>query len=468
MGLNRRKLVTLAIACAAIASPAIVGATTAHATVATPAFTPPPAAGLAEAATNVAVPKGFTLIPADSYTPLPVGASDLTETRSSADLAPGVTLTHIVRGTTPATTSTINTTLNGPFIVNEVTINPRKAKGHLTDARGQYMTSRNTVGTLVTDANGLVGVNTSFFDIGDNYGVPVGLALNNGQLIGDPAVTGTGTNGSNAVIVDSSTNKLILNGAYTWSGTVENLKTTQTLTLSSVDKNITVPSACSTLADQTQCTVAGPLIQYNPVWGAKTPTGYGVEVVLNKQGGIVSVNNTRGTALTAGETSLQATGSTAVALLSLVQGGGILKTSYKLYDNGRLVQLTPGDQAGTASGVEISNGANLNPYPGGVDTPNGRNPLTAVATTRDGDIILFTVEGRATFSVGLSYPEEAAALQNLGAWNGLNLDGGGSTQLYTGGEYVTTSSDGYSNSSSGTADNVGIQRADGDALVWVP
>jgi hypothetical protein len=249
---------------------------------------------------------------------------------------------------------------------------------------------------------------------------------------------------------------------------VENLKTTQTLTLSSVDKNITVPSACSTLTDQTQCTVAGPLIRYNPVWGAKTPTGYGVEVVLNKQGGIVSVNNTRGTALTAGETSLQATGSTAVALLSLVQGGGILKSSYKLYDNGRLVQLTPGDQAGTASGVEISNGVNLNPYPGGIDTPNGRNPLTAVATTRDGDIILFTVEGRATFSVGLSYPEEAAALQNLGAWNGLNLDGGGSTQLYTGGEYVTTSSDGYSNSSSGTADNVGIQRADGDALVWVP
>jgi exopolysaccharide biosynthesis protein len=118
--------------------------------------------------------------------------------------------------------------------------------------------------------------------------------------------------------------------------------------------------------------------------------------------------------------------------------------------------------------VQLDNGANDFPYPNGVDTPTTRNPLTSVATTRNGDIILFTVEGRATFSVGMSYPEESAALLDLGAWNAVNLDGGGSTQLFTGGQYVTMSSDGYVTSSSGGTVSNGAERADGDALVWVP
>ena len=130
--------------------------------------------------------------------------------------------------------------------------------------------------------------------------------------------------------------------------------------------------------------------------------------------------------------------------------------------------MTPNTQATTASWVQVNNGVNEFPYPNGVDTPTSRNPLTGLATTRNGDIILFTVEGRATFSVGMSYPEESAALLDLGAWNALNIDGGGSTQLFTGGQYVSTSSDGYVTSPSGTVDNAGTERADGDALVWVP
>jgi Phosphodiester glycosidase len=460
---NIRKFGMLAIACATVASPSIFATANAQATVA-------PASVAADA--DAAVPAGFTLIPAGTYTPLPIGDPALTETRSFETLEPGVTLTHIVRGTTPASSSDINTTLEGPFIVNVVTIDPKKAKGHLQVVRGQYLTSRNTVGQLVTQANGLVGINASFFDINDNFGVTDGLDVENGQLVGNPdgedAGSGVPNGEVSGPIINSQTNKLVLNGSYTWSGTAENLKTGQSLTLTEVDKKPFVPSACASMTDQTQCTVPGDLVHFDPVWGAETPTGNGVEVVLDKQGDVVSVNTTRGTALQPGQTSIQATGSYAAELLNLVNGGGHIKTTLRLFNNGTPVHLTPHTQATTASMVQLDNGVNDFPYPNGVDTPTTRNPLTSVATTRNGDIILFTVEGRATFSVGMSYPEESAALLDLGAWNAVNLDGGGSTQLFTGGQYVTTSSDGYVTSSSdGTVSN-GAERADGDALVWVP
>lgn len=322
------------------------------------------------------------------------------------------------------------------------------------------------MGTLVTDAHGLVGINASFFDI-DYNGALVGLAIQNGKLVGNPSSTEAPVT-PYGPLIDSATNKVILNGDYSWSGTVENVKTGQSLALIEVDKETVVPSACQTLTDQTQCTVPGDLVHFDSSWGAETPAGYGVEVVLDKHGDVVSVNDTRGTALKPGQTSIQATGSDAASLLSLVQDGGRLKTALKLYNNGQPVHLTPGTQAATASWIQINDGVNEYPYTNGVDTPTSRNPLTGMATTRNGDIILFTVEGRATFSVGMTYPEESAALLDLGAWNAVNLDGGGSTQLFTEGQYATTSSDGYITSSSGTPQFNGTERADGDAIVWVP
>ena len=195
-------------------------------------------------------------------------------------------------------------------------------------------------------------------------------------------------------------------------------------------------------------------MHFDPEWGAETPAGPGVEVVLDKAGKVVSTNTTRGVALQPGQTSIQATGSYAASLLSLVQGGGVFETTLQLFDNGQPVPLTPGMQADTGSEVLLSDGVNLNPEPNG-DTGGSRNPETSIATTKNGDIILFTVEGRSTTSVGVNFPEESAALESLGAWNAEGLDGGGSTELVAAGQYVTTSSD-------------GTERADGDAFVWVP
>ncbi len=57
----------------------------------------------------------------------------------------------------------------------------------------------------------------------------------------------------------------------------------------------------------------------------------------------------------------------------------------------------------------------------------GRNPRTLVGWNPAGDLILATVDGRQPGSVGVSLAEGADVLRQLGATDGFNLDGGGSS-----------------------------------------
>lgn len=72
---------------------------------------------------------------------------------------------------------------------------------------------------------------------------------------------------------------------------------------------------------------------------------------------------------------------------------------------------------------------------------DGLNPRTAVGTTRDGHhLLLVTVDGRQAFSKGVSLTGMALILKRYGAWNAINLDGGGSTAMAVGGLTVNNPS----------------------------
>lgn len=58
-----------------------------------------------------------------------------------------------------------------------------------------------------------------------------------------------------------------------------------------------------------------------------------------------------------------------------------------------------------------------------------RHPRTAIAQTGDGAVLLVTVDGRQAHSVGMTMWELAQLLVDLGATDGLSLDGGGSTTM---------------------------------------
>jgi exopolysaccharide biosynthesis protein len=71
-----------------------------------------------------------------------------------------------------------------------------------------------------------------------------------------------------------------------------------------------------------------------------------------------------------------------------------------------------------------------------------RHPRSAIAISRDSStVMLAVVDGRRPWSVGMSFGELADALIALGAWEAMNLDGGGSSTLWIRGTVVNYPSD---------------------------
>lgn len=69
-----------------------------------------------------------------------------------------------------------------------------------------------------------------------------------------------------------------------------------------------------------------------------------------------------------------------------------------------------------------------------------RHPRTAAGMSQDGrTLYLAVVDGRTTTSVGMTCPELGTLMAGLGAWSAINLDGGGSTTMWVGGEGVVNS-----------------------------
>jgi hypothetical protein len=85
-----------------------------------------------------------------------------------------------------------------------------------------------------------------------------------------------------------------------------------------------------------------------------------------------------------------------------------------------------------------------------------RHPRTAVGISRDGaTLILFVVDGRSENSGGMTLGELAGVMRELGAWQAMNFDGGGSTTMLVRDHVVNVPSDATG------------ERAVGDALFVV-
>ncbi|MBR6012587.1 MAG: phosphodiester glycosidase family protein [Selenomonadaceae bacterium] len=90
------------------------------------------------------------------------------------------------------------------------------------------------------------------------------------------------------------------------------------------------------------------------------------------------------------------------------------------------------------------------------DISVGRAPRSAVGVTKYGDYIFAVVDGRQAHSKGCTLQEWAnILLNNFGAFNAINLDGGGSTELTVKDKLVNSPSDGR-------------ERAVGSALTILP
>jgi hypothetical protein len=174
-------------------------------------------------------------------------------------------------------------------------------------------------------------------------------------------------------------------------------------------------------------------------------------VVFNRRGCVTRTLTTRGTTLRAWETSVQATGTDSVAVLKLA-GRGCSTTRLTLTDEtGKRVPLRPG-MFGVNGRYRLTAGGEI-VVPAGEGSFFARNPRSIAGTTARGEIVLATLDGRMTTSVGTTMDETAAVAHALGLTDAINLDGGGSTAMAVRGALVNTPSG-------------GAERAVGDALIF--
>lgn len=96
---------------------------------------------------------------------------------------------------------------------------------------------------------------------------------------------------------------------------------------------------------------------------------------------------------------------------------------------------------GIMNGTSFSNGPVL--IKDGVRQSNfvsGINPRTCIGQTAEGAVLLCVVEGRMADSLGATYENLADIMEQYGAINAINMDGGSSSGLYYEGERLTRSS----------------------------
>ena len=72
---------------------------------------------------------------------------------------------------------------------------------------------------------------------------------------------------------------------------------------------------------------------------------------------------------------------------------------------------------------------------------NDKHPRTAMGYTKDGKLIILMIEGRNNIAHGATLGQEAQIFKDLGCWEALNLDGGGSSCMLVNGKETIKPSD---------------------------
>lgn len=86
--------------------------------------------------------------------------------------------------------------------------------------------------------------------------------------------------------------------------------------------------------------------------------------------------------------------------------------------------------------ILISEGKRMNT----ADRWSGHNPRTVIGQTDDGTVLILLIEGRQISSIGATFDDVKDLMEEYGAVNAGNMDGGASSVMYYNGEQITLSS----------------------------
>jgi hypothetical protein len=342
----------------------------------------------------------------------------------------------------------------GPWRVQVLTIDPRRFRGELVGDFGPDIERRETTSALAQAQGAAAAVNAGFFVLDPAAGAPgdpAGLGVYKGRLLSEA------TNGR-PVFAFTDDGRHAAVKRYRWVGSLRSGH--ETLALDGIDRVPGLIRNCGGTADDmptsnplhdTTCADTDELVAFTPQYGASTPTGPGVEAVLDRHGKVTAVREPRGGTLAPGERSVQATGALADALRTRATPGARLTIDSHLTDeHGRTVR-TP-EMAVNGGPELVRHGRpHATPQADGMVRPGDpsfyygwaakRNPRTIAGVGKHGRILLATIDGRAVDSLGLSLAESTAVADALGMESAINLDGGGSTTMVVNGQVNNHPSD---------------------------
>jgi hypothetical protein len=188
----------------------------------------------------------------------------------------------------------------------------------------------------------------------------------------------------------------------------------------------------------------GELILFTPGFDRTTLTGpQGIEATFAKGRVTGVVEAVGGAVIPAGGGVLSAHGDAAAWVRSHLKPGTRVETKTEAAFSPRPTfqpDFVIGGGPRLVRGGRSAGAPDPGIYPSGF--ADARHPRTAVGVRADGRILLVTVDGRQPErSVGMTIAELAALLLELGAVEGVNMDGGGSTTMAVRGRVVNSPSD---------------------------
>ena len=350
---------------------------------------PPPAAA------GTAVPPGYTVA-------------------SSVSPGAGVVHVHLTRANPPVSVHVAHISPGAPVSLRAVLSNERVAgPAPLLE----------TTSSMCARVHCLLAVNGDF-----GVGQPLGGLVSDGRLLRSPSDTHHQLSVTDAGALEAT--------SFEWSGKL--LPTDlQPVTIGGVN----VPRR------------PGQVVLYTPAFGPSTATAAGTALLLRfvepaeppplgrtALVELVSLADAPGdTPIPAGGAVLSADGAGAEALRGLWdrvgRGSAAPRALLRLDTTPDVVESVGG------SPILVKDGQRWFTDPGD-DFTRGRHPRTLVGWGAAGDVFLVTVDGRQPgHSVGMSLFEAADLLLALGATEGINLDGGGSTTFVDRGAVVNQPSD---------------------------
>jgi exopolysaccharide biosynthesis protein len=346
----------------------------------------------------------------------------------------------------------------GPWVVNVLEVDPDQFQGKLLpELANDMVTGKETLTQMAKRNQAIAGINAGYFVVGENDGTPgdlAGIFAVDGQLVSE-AINGRSTlilssTGENSNIAKVSTSIQ----ATSSDGSVREVD--------GLNRKPGLIRNCGGVGGDTAtenpkhdftCKDDSELIQFTSIFGEKTESGEGIEVVLNESGEVVEIRNQRGGNIPSSGSVLAGTGEAAQWLLDHAKTGMNLQVKSEMIADGKQLKLEQTTNIINGGPRLLENGKiSMNAVEEGFHWEEDpgfyyrfgerRNPRTLAGIKENGNLLFVTIDGRAPgWSVGANFEESAKVMKSLGAIDAINLDGGGSTSMSVGDHLVTRPSD---------------------------